>query len=60
MMKMRERLVTIPKTDLESLEATLETLQNKEVIKQLVKSEKDIREGKTRNIDELIRELKKK
>ncbi len=57
---MRQRLVSIPKSDLESLEATLETLQNKYVLEHLEKSEQDIREGRTRNIDELIKELKKR
>lgn len=54
-----QRLVSIPKADLESLEATIETLQNKYVTEQLKESEEDIREGRTRNIDELIKELKK-
>lgn len=52
-----ERLVTIPKVDLESLEATIETLQNRQVMKQLEKSEWDIREGRTRNSKELLKEL---
>ena len=56
---MKQRLVSIPKEELESLEATVETLQNKYVIEHLVKSEQNIKEGKTRNIDELIKELKK-
>jgi len=45
-----ERLVSIPKSDLESLEATIETLQNKYVMEQLEKSEKDIIKGRVRNI----------
>ena len=61
MIKMKgSRLVSIPKADLESLEATIETLQNKYVIEHLLKSEKDIRDGRTRDIDELIKELKKR
>jgi PHD/YefM family antitoxin component YafN of YafNO toxin-antitoxin module len=52
-----QRLVSIPKTDLESMEATIETLQNKEVMEQLEKSEEDIRKGRVRNIDEFIKEL---
>jgi len=52
-----ERLVTIPKADLESLEATIETLQNQEVLKQLEKSEWDIREGRTRNVREFLKEV---
>lgn len=54
-----QRLVSIPKKDLESLEVTVETLQNREVMEQLEKSEQDIVEGRTRNIDELIKELEK-
>lgn len=57
MMKMSQRLVSIPKEDLESMEATIETLQNKYVVEHLEKSEQDIIEGRTRNIDELIKEL---
>ena len=57
--KSKQRLVSIPKEDLESLEATIETLQDKYVIEHLEKSEQDIREGRTRNIDELIKELKR-
>lgn len=52
-----QRLVSIPKADLESLEATIETLQNKYVMEQLEKSEEDIKAGRTRNIDEFIKEL---
>ena len=60
MVTMKQRLVSIPKEDLESLEATIETLQSKYVIEHLKKSEEDIREGRTHNIDELIKELKKR
>lgn len=56
---MKQRLVSIPKGDLESLEATIETLQNRYVMGHLEKSEQDIREGRTKNISELIKELKK-
>ena len=52
-----QRLVSIPKADLESLEATIETLQNKEVIEQLEKSERDIIRKRTRVINEFIKEL---
>lgn len=54
---MQERLVSIPKSELEGLEATIETLQNSYVMEQLEKSEQDIQKGKTRNIDEFIKEL---
>jgi len=54
-----QRLVSIPKADLESLEVTIETLQSREVMEQLEKSEQDIIEGRTRNIGEFIKELEK-
>ncbi|MBI2971427.1 MAG: hypothetical protein HYY37_03360 [Candidatus Aenigmarchaeota archaeon] len=57
MVNMQERLVSIPKSELEGLEATIETLQNSYVMEQLEKSEQDIQKGKTRNIDEFIKEL---
>ena len=52
-----QRLVTISKADLKNLEATIETLQNRQMMKQLEKSEWDIREGRTRNAHELLKEL---
>jgi len=58
MVKDVQRLVSIPKEDLESLEATIETLQNEYVMEQLKKSENDIRKGKVRNIEKFIKELK--
>lgn len=51
------RLVSIPKADLESLEATVETLENREVMEQLKSSELDIRKGKTRSMDDFIKEI---
>lgn len=54
-----QRLVSIPKADLESLETTIETLQDKYVMEQLEKSEEDIKTGRTRNIDKFIKELEK-
>ena len=58
MVRGMQRLVSIPKEDLESLEATIETLQNEYVMEQLEKSEIDIRNGRVRNIEKFIRELK--
>jgi PHD/YefM family antitoxin component YafN of YafNO toxin-antitoxin module len=55
--KKMQRLVSIPKEDLESLQATIETLQNKYVMEQLERSEEDIRQGRVRDIDEFIKEL---
>ncbi len=48
---------TIPKEKFDSMEATIETLQNNYVMEHLEKSEQDIRNGRTRNIDGLIKEL---
>lgn len=52
-----QRLVSIPKEDLESMEATIETLEDRYVMEHLEKSEEDIKAGRTRNIDEFIKEL---
>lgn len=54
-----QRLVSIPKEDLESMEATIETLEDKYVMEQLEKSEEDIKAGRTRDIDEFIKKLEK-
>ena len=58
MVRGMQRLVSITKEDLESLEATIETLQNEYVMEQLEKSEIDIRKGRVRNIEKFIKELK--
>ena len=52
----KSRLVSIPKSDLDSLEATIETLENQYVMDQLRKSENDIRKGRVRNAREFLRE----
>ena len=53
----RSRLVSIPKSDLESLEATIETLENKHVMDQLEKSEQDIQKGRVRDAREFLKEI---
>jgi PHD/YefM family antitoxin component YafN of YafNO toxin-antitoxin module len=53
----KSRLVSIPKSDLDSLEATLETLENEYVMDQLGRSEQDIIKGKVRNVRDLINVL---
>jgi hypothetical protein len=53
----RSRLVSIPKSDLDSLEATLETLENEYVMDQLERSEQDIRKEKVRNVRDFLKEL---
>jgi len=57
-MKIMQKLIDRSEEDLESLEATIETLQNEYVMEQLKKSEIDIRKGRVRNIEKFIRELK--
>ena len=53
----QSRLVSIPKSDPNSLEATIETLENEYVIDQLEKSEQDIQKGRVRNVREFLKEL---
>jgi hypothetical protein len=53
----QSRLVSIPKSDLDSLEATIETLENEYVMDQLERSEQDILKGKVRNVREFLKEL---
>ena len=45
----QSRLVSIPKSDLDSLLAAIETLENRYAMKQFRKSENDIRKGSVRN-----------
>ena len=52
----KSRLVSIPKSDLDSLEATIETLENQYVMDQLRKSEDDIKKGRVRNAREFLQE----
>ena len=53
----QSRLVSIPKSDLDSLKATVETLENKYVMDQLERSEQDIEDGKVRNARDFLEEL---
>ncbi|MHB1623336.1 MAG: hypothetical protein ACYCSO_09120 [Cuniculiplasma sp.] len=53
----QSRLVSIPKSDLDSLEATIETLENEYVMDQLERSEQDIQKGTVRNVREFLKEL---
>ena len=54
----QSRLVSIPKSDLDSLEATVETLENEYVMDQLERSEQDIQNGRVRNVREFLKELR--
>ena len=53
----QSRLVSIPKSDLDSLGATIETLENEYVMDQLERSEQDIQNGRVRNVREFLKEL---
>ena len=53
----KSRLVSIPKSDLDSLEATIETLENEYVMDQLKRSEEDIQKGRVRDAREFLKEL---
>ena len=53
----RSRLVSIPKSDMESLVATVETLENEYVMKQIKRSTIDIKKGKVRNVRDFMKEL---
>jgi PHD/YefM family antitoxin component YafN of YafNO toxin-antitoxin module len=53
----QSRLVSIPKSDLDSLEATIETLGNEYVMDQLKRSEEDIQKGRVRDAREFLKEL---
>ncbi len=53
----RKELVSVPRRDLESLEATIATLQHEGVMDQLRASEHDIRAGRTRDMENLLEEL---
>ena len=53
----QSRLVSIPKSDLDSLEATIETLGNEYVMDQLARSEQDIQKGRVRNVRDFLKEL---
>ena len=53
----QSRLVSIPKSNLDSLEATIETLENGYVMDQLKRSEEDIQKGRVRDAREFLKEL---
>ena len=53
----QSRFVSIPKLDLDSLEATVETLENDYVMDQLERREQNIQKGKARNVREFLKEL---
>ncbi len=56
-MQQQQHLVSIPKSDLESMEATIETLQDRDVMEHIEASERDIEEGRVRSAREFLKEL---
>jgi hypothetical protein len=53
----QSRLVSIPNSDLDSLKATIETLENEYVMDQLERSEQDIQKGRVGNVRDFLKEL---
>ena len=53
----KSRLVSVPKSYLDSLEATIETLENEYVMNQMKRSEIDVQSGKVRLVREFLKEL---
>ena len=53
----QSRRVSIPKSDLDSLEATIETLENEYVMDQLERSDQDILNSRVRDVREFLKEL---
>ena len=51
----QSRFVSIPKSDLESLVATVETLENEYVMKQIKRSVIDIKKGKVMNVRDFMK-----
>ncbi len=52
--------VTISTDEYESMKATIEAFTDPEVMEQLIKSEDDIKKGKTKSWGNFLTELKKK
>ena len=49
--------VTISSDEYESMKATLEILSDPEMMKQIEESKKQVKEGKVKKLDDLIKEL---
>jgi len=56
-MQQHPHLVSIPKSDLDSLEATVETLQDRDVMEHIEASERDIIEGRVKSAREALKEI---
>jgi hypothetical protein len=53
----RSRLVSSPRSNLDGLEATLETLENEYVMDQLERSKQDIIKEKVRDVRDFLNDL---
>jgi len=51
--------VTISMDEYESMKATIDAFTNSEVMEQLIKSEEDIKAGRTKSWDNFVKEFKK-
>ncbi len=51
--------VTISSDEYESMKSAIELLSDAELMEQLRKSDEDIKNGRTKNWDEILKELKK-
>lgn len=54
---MAQEMIKIPKKEYEKMVATIETLRNREVMKQLRKSDKDVERGDVRDANQFSEEL---
>ena len=52
--------ITISTDEYESMKSTIEVLSDPDLMRQIKESEKDIKEGRVRNLDEVIKEFKSK
>ena len=57
MTTVKSRPVSMPKSDIYSVEATTETLDNKYIKDQLERSEQGKQKGRIRNLREFLKEL---
>ena len=51
--------VTISSDEYESMKATIDAFTDSEVMEQLIKSEEDIKTGRTKSWDDFVKEFKK-
>lgn len=54
--KHETRYITISEDEYESMKATIEVLRNQELVKRIIEGERAIREGRERDIDEVMKD----